>query len=265
MPGKKVWLYFFLAFLFTWLMWLPLLLKACWGLTLPVLPYQHYLGSYGPLLAAVLTTLIFEEGQGIRSFLSRVLRPVRQPFWYVFALGTPVAAFCLAAALNWLFTGQWPEFGGMGVTPQLPGFNLLEAWLFWVVTFGIGEETGWRGLALPELQKIWKPVPASFALGVVWGLWHLPAFFYHGQYFAMGALQATGWLVAVLYGAVVFGWIRNATSGSVLIVALWHGTFDALIAGKAAIGNIPAIMSLSVIVFGIALMKCTKGRLGYSD
>ncbi|TCL31810.1 CAAX prenyl protease-like protein [Anaerospora hongkongensis] len=265
MLGKKVWLYFFLAFLFTWLLWLPLLLNARLGMALPVLPCQHYLGSYGPLLAAALTTLVFEGGQGLRSFLGRVFRPVRQPALYAFALGTPVAAFFLAAALNWLLTGQWAALGDLGVTPQLPGFNLLEAWLFWMVTFGLGEEIGWRGLALHELQKIWKPVPASFILGAVWGLWHLPAFFYHGQYLAMGLLQAAGWLVAVLYGAVVFGWLRNATGGSVLIVALWHGTFDALIAGKAAVGVIPAVMSLAVIVFGIALIKVTKGQLGYSD
>ncbi|WP_198023064.1 hypothetical protein [Paenibacillus zanthoxyli] len=40
----------------------------------------------------------------------------------------------------------------VGLTSDLPaGFNLWETSLVWMLTFGIGEKSGWRGFLLPEL------------------------------------------------------------------------------------------------------------------
>src|SRR5690606_26340526 len=44
----------------------------------------------------------------------------------------------------------------------------------------VGEEFGWRGLALPLLQRRFSPLWASLILGVVWAIWHVPAFLMSG-------------------------------------------------------------------------------------
>jgi hypothetical protein len=36
------------------------------------------------------------------------------------------------------------------------------------------EEPGWRGFALPRLQKLHSPLGASLILATAWGGWHLP-------------------------------------------------------------------------------------------
>ena len=44
------------------------------------------------------------------------------------------------------------------------------ALFFWILTFGIGEEIGWRGYALPRLQKNHNALYATTALAFFWAL-----------------------------------------------------------------------------------------------
>ncbi|GAA0323966.1 type II CAAX endopeptidase family protein [Oceanobacillus oncorhynchi subsp. oncorhynchi] len=44
----------------------------------------------------------------------------------------------------------------------------------------LGEELGWRGYALNELQKKHSPLSAAFIIGVLWGFWHMPLWFASG-------------------------------------------------------------------------------------
>ena len=48
--------------------------------------------------------------------------------------------------------------------------------LFFIAIKGPIEEIGWRGLALPLLQRKMAPIWAALVCGIVWAVWHLPAF-----------------------------------------------------------------------------------------
>jgi membrane protease YdiL (CAAX protease family) len=43
-----------------------------------------------------------------------------------------------------------------------------------------GEETGWRGFALPRLLTRLPPLTAAIVLGVIRAIWHAPAFLVSG-------------------------------------------------------------------------------------
>ncbi len=45
----------------------------------------------------------------------------------------------------------------------------------------LSEKLGWRGYALPVLQKRYGWRVASLVIGAVWGGWHLPLFFVAGS------------------------------------------------------------------------------------
>jgi membrane protease YdiL (CAAX protease family) len=82
------------------------------------------------------------------------------------------------------------------------------------------EELGWRGVALPLLQRRWAPLWASLILGGFWGLWHLPAFLLSGT--PQSAWSFGPYVVGVLALSVMLTPMVNAARGSLLITALFH-------------------------------------------
>ncbi|SET48268.1 hypothetical protein SAMN05216389_11276 [Oceanobacillus limi] len=67
------------------------------------------------------------------------------------------------------------------VTASFTGFGLLFlAFIDNLVRGPLGEELGWRGYALNELQKRYSPLKAALLVGVLWGFWHTPLWFASG-------------------------------------------------------------------------------------
>lgn len=88
---------------------------------------------------------------------------------------------------------------------QFPQFASVLLFLVDNITSGpLGEELGWRGYALNELQKRHSPLTASVLTGLLWGFWHFPLWFMSGH---------TGWNL-VLYG---FSFMLGITSFSVFL------------------------------------------------
>jgi membrane protease YdiL (CAAX protease family) len=80
----------------------------------------------------------------------------------------------------------------------------MWALVLWVLTFGFGEEIGWRGFALPRLQKGRSALAASVIVWVMWVVWHIPSFFYLDTYMKLGLAMLPMFALGVLAGAIVF-------------------------------------------------------------
>jgi membrane protease YdiL (CAAX protease family) len=160
----------------------------------------------------------------------------------------------VAALVGYAANGQWPNLGLLRVVEYLPYLGIGGAFLLWLLTFGLGEELGWRGFALPRLQRGHSALTATLMLGLVWALWHLPAFFYKDTYVAMGlAAGLPLLLLSILAASIVFTWLYNSTHGSLLTVIVFHALFDFLSVSKAGGGSVAAIMS-AVVIIGAALV-----------
>jgi len=170
--------YFVLAYALSWAVEIPLAASAQGWLQTPIPPALHYLASFGPLLAALIITAATEGSQGIRQLLAGLWKWRVGLGWVLFATLSPVALFALAAIVGYATNGTWPDLALLGEVDYLPYLGIMGAFLLWLLTFGIGEEVGWRGYALPRLQQKHSALTATLMLGVVWAFWHLPAFFY---------------------------------------------------------------------------------------
>jgi membrane protease YdiL (CAAX protease family) len=87
---------------------------------------------------------------------------------------------------------------------------------------GLGEEVGWRGFALPCLQRQIWPAVAAVLLAVPWAAWHLPLFWTRGA--SLEGRSPALMLVELIPTSMLFAWVFNRSHGSVVLVILLHGT-----------------------------------------
>jgi membrane protease YdiL (CAAX protease family) len=251
--------FFALAYALSWMVEIPLALEAQ-GITQTKIPFcAHYLAAYGPMLSALIVTGVTGGSRGLRELFGRMTRWKVSPGWWLVAVA-PLGLYIVVAAALLLIQGVPMNLVAMGQVDFLPALG-LAALPMWIVTFGIGEETGWRGFALPRLQKGRSALRATIILWVFWALWHLPLFFY-----SYDASTLPGFLIGLLAGAIVFTWLYNDTGGSVLLVALWHGTFNfttACVTCKSSVSA--AVISTLVMVWAVVVVLHFKpARLSHA-
>lgn len=169
------------------------------------------LAVYAPAIAALLLVSLSSGPSGLGRFLSRLCIWRTSPGWYAFLiLGFPVISF-LGALIkgNALAAPLFAE--SLSVLVPAIGFMLI---------LGPVEEIGWRGFALPILQRHMVPFLAGLVLGIIWAIWHLPAFMLSGT-------PQAGWdFLPFFAGSVACSLILtaffNAAGGSILLAMLFH-------------------------------------------
>jgi CAAX protease family protein len=243
--------YFTLAWGISWLLWLPRIASEQGWIGWFVPEWWHYAGAAGPIVAALLVAARTEGRSGVRGLLGQ-FNPRRAPGgWLLFAIVSPVALFGLGAVVLWIVESRWPTYQDVAQAANLPALGLPLTFLVHVVTFGIGEETGWRGFALPRLQARHSALTATLILAVGWAIWHIPSFFENAGYTNLGPVTLIGWSIGLVLGAVFLTWLYNSTRGSLLAIVLWHGLFNTFITSQAAEGLIAAVMTTGVMLLAV--------------
>lgn len=175
---------------------------------------QHplfFLAVYAPAIAAFIVITYIAGIGGLRRYLSRLLLWKCSLFWYAFLIIGIALIFIGGAALK-----------GNLFTEPVPFSSLQSLILALVLTAIKGpiEEFGWRGLTLPLLQRKFAPIWAGIILGVIWGLWHLPAFMLSGT--QQSAWSFTPFFVGSIALSIIVTPLFNSSHGSILLPMLFH-------------------------------------------
>lgn len=246
-------IYFMLvAYAISWSLTVSLALQAQGIVSLHIPFSLHYLSGFGPLLAALIVTALSEGKQGLNELLNSMLKWEVGLRWWLVALSPGLVLLLVSAGMR-LSQGEGLSFATLAVIDHFPSLGMGTA-LFWILTFGLGEETGWRGFVLPRLQRRHNALVATLILWVFWSLWHLPLFFYMYTFSVLPGL-----LIGLLAGSIVFTWIFNSTKGSVLMTIVFHGLFNygtACSACKA--GPSGAVISTLVMVWAVLVVFLYK-------
>jgi uncharacterized protein len=253
--------YFVFAYAFTW-GFIGIFLI---GLKVPLNGLTNVFVIAGPTVASLVATALCLGGPGVVQLLKRLVLWRVNIFWYVFALVLTPLLFVV---------GTMVLPGAIAAFAPVPAAAIAQAPLTFVLVWFIGgpllEEIGWRGFALPRLQRRLNPTVASLILGLLWAVWHFPLYFLPAFAEQNGGLSFTSlalYTVSVLAMTFVFTWVFNRTRGSLLIAVLLHtaiNTFSVYLAAMfPKFGDDPLAALGGVGLFSVILIVVTKTRLGY--
>jgi membrane protease YdiL (CAAX protease family) len=227
--GKNLFLFFAIAFAWSWLLWLPSVIISItdnrslmyWmydvemSVGLGLIAIVGIFATFGPLVAAFTMTGLTEGREGVRRFWRRFWDVRLAGVWLLVSFLLPILLIAVPRLI---------------VVPL--GYPLQLAWASQPVVLvgwflnnltrsgGISEEFGWRGYALPRLQARWNALVSSIVLGVVWAVWHVPL------WFVAGASQqgSSFWLFLanLVLLSILYTWLFNNAKGSILVAVVFH-------------------------------------------
>jgi membrane protease YdiL (CAAX protease family) len=211
----------------------------------------HFPALLGPALAALVVTAVVWGRAGVRDLLARMARwrvPLR---WWAATL-SPLAFLGVALAVA-LAGGNLPRGSDFGRYSGLSAIGVLPVWVIAIlITFG--EETGWRGFALPLLQRRHGALAAALLVTPIWAVWHLPYFFTVTTYRNFAPVGYVGFVFRLACGSIVLTWLYDGTGASILVCAVWHGLYNLGTGTAAATGTIQGVTSTFVYVQALLLV-----------
>jgi membrane protease YdiL (CAAX protease family) len=229
-------------------------------------PYDSLGHIFGVALPAFMVVAATSGKTGVRDLAQRSLGWRVGVRWYLIALfGVPVATLLCASVLF----GPAPldalvEKRELLFTVVLPKLVLL------IVFFNFAEEVGWTGFLQARLQERHGPLKTSLIVTLPFALYHLPAWMVE---FGLGlsqlhlALALTAVFgVSQLFGRVIIMWLYNNTGSSVLLVGMFHSsfnvttsTFDSFIPGEMSFLLAAGVVAVAAVLIAVF----TRGRLSY--
>lgn len=265
--------YFLIAFVFSWLVFLPgpLTYYGVLGLSSQLVGYLAIAGLLGPALAGFVMSAATEGVAGVGDLLRRMVLWRVGIGWYLFAiLGIP-AVMVLATIV--LHPGA---LASLDFSAQPFALPYLIAFVSMVLIGGpLFEEPGWTGFAQPRLQRLHGPLLGGLILGGLWALWHLPGYLIPSQKLTDipprgTVLDFVVFALALVGLRLVIMWVVNNTRSSVLMAVLTHASWNTFYSA-ALIGLFPvrsvlgSYLNLTIAAGALALViiVLTRGRLGY--
>jgi hypothetical protein len=192
-------------------------LISLYVINIPQNTFFSYVMIFSPTISALVVSAISGGWQGIKKLLSGFTR-------WKFGFGWVIATLSLTlipllVALVYTLLGNTSP----GIKPGTTASFLLLNLLYTLINGPLGEETGWRGFALPRLQRRFGALVSSLILGVIWACWHLPFYFISA---GQDGIPFYIYVVMVLAITIFITWIYNNTQGNLALCMLAHFCFN---------------------------------------
>ncbi len=212
-------LYFAMAYLFTWIFWVPAIFLD--GNTAMIL---MLLGLISP--AVVSTVFILMSGSpALKKDLKVKIFGFYKVKWSNVALSVCVFALIVVSSIllslafgqsldQFSFTDDF-SFTGVGVASAL----------FTIIAASALEEIGWKGYCEDSIGNYMNWFWESVIFGAIWSFWHFPLIFIKGTYQAglmVDPLFVINFFVSAIPMGFIITWVYLASDRSILACIIFH-------------------------------------------
>jgi membrane protease YdiL (CAAX protease family) len=200
-------------------------------------------------ISGVIMTALLDGVDGLKLMLRRVLIwRTGIGYWFFSLLFIPLALI-MGSSLNPLFNGEPISTGEIR-----PPTNILPFFLVFTLVAGLGQELGWTGFLMPQLQTRFSAFTSCLVRTLLVAIWHLPLLIFSWfQPHALPDFPYGAWMMQkgfplaylslvfmlILPWSTFFTWVFNNTRGSLLLVSVLHGSEIWVAFGMLSLGIDP--------------------------
>lgn len=184
------------------------------------------LGGMMPTLIGVIFVLVFYTKDGIKDFLKRCFVLNKE---CISAILISLVLICTEVFVTQMISRHLGAenlgFEGIKLIAQNPLYFFY--FLFWGIISGpFSEEFGWRGFLTDRLFRKDKVLQMSLLIGFVWGIWHLPLYFYPAQiqhdWFMINPILGLLFIVSCMSAALVYTTIYVVAKRKIFPIFFLH-------------------------------------------
>lgn len=249
--------YCIICFVFTILLGIVnMLLLPSW------VDYMLLFPQWAPALSAIFIVGVITKKNGIKALFQKVSLRNSSFKWSCVAVVIPILVCAISYIIFSFFEyGQWVniEFNR--------SFGNYTICVFFIILGSCGEETGWRGFMLSQLNKTHTLLISSLFVGLYWGLWHLK--------FHSGIFVFFLYVLLVIEFSVIISWLWSKTRSNIISAILFHSSvnlcslifFENIITNTTNYHSQILLYGIYASVFAIPCMVIIKNmlRIQYSN
>jgi membrane protease YdiL (CAAX protease family) len=215
----------------------------------PLSPAVVGLFSIAVVPVAFVIASAYSRNPSVRGYLASLVRLRGVLGWSLAALVLIPALFLISVPVS-TFLGKQPSLSNQFPEISLSLFGLVAVKFLYQFFFfnATGEETGWRGFALPRLQTRTSPLIAALVIAFFWVPWHFFAWQAEGKPVLTMEFWIYMWIGHILLSVLIV-WMFNRAKGSILVAGIAHAAMNTVQA-FAPFGNLllPVLSAAALVM-----------------
>lgn len=201
------------TYLVTWVLWLA---------AFRVNGVFRIIGSFVPSIMGIIFVYKKNKEIGLKMLICSIKRYRVKWYVYFFMICYTILSFLIPYLLADVFQNMEPFQVGTSIAifdVSNPVIAIVCFVMILIAGGPLGEELGWRGYLLPQLEERFRPDISSIMVGIVWACWHLPMFLFQVEGYQMPFLL---YLVQTIFMSMFCTWLYHTSGNSILVVLLFH-------------------------------------------
>ena len=218
-------LFFALAYLFTWIFWIPAIFTSE-----SISPLLMLLGLMAPAVVSTIFIMVSNSDLLKQDFKNKIVGFYKVKWlnvvWAVIVFAIVIVCSILLSLLFGQPLSQFSLTEDFSFTESFSFTGVGIAGAFITITIAsIIEEVGWKGYCEDSIGNYMNWFWESMIFGVLWSLWHLPLIFIQGTYQAglmVNPLYVINFFVSGIPMGFVITWVYLESDRSILACMIFH-------------------------------------------